>query len=217
MDIVKFKKLPVMGILRGIKADVVEPLVDSMVSAGLGTIEITMNTLQAEKLIKKMKKASGRRLSVGAGTVLNIEDLKKALDSGAEFIVSPVLVEEVVKYCRKKSVPVFPGAFSPQEVYNAWSQGATMVKVFPAKLFGPTYFKEIKGPFSDIELLACGGVNSENVGEFFACGACAVAFGASIFKPVWLKNKEFDFITEHLRRLIEQTKKTKKTEHRANI
>lgn len=207
MDIVRFKKLPVMGILRGIKADVVESLVEACLSAGLETIEITMNTPGAEKLIKKMKKASGKKLAVGAGTVLNLEDLKKALDSGAEFIVSPVLVNKVVKYCREKEIPVFPGALSPQEIYNAWSQGATMVKVFPAKFFGPAYFKEVKSPLDDIELLACGGVNSENVREFFDSGTSAVAFGASIFKPIWLKNKEFGFVSEHLRKLIEQVKK----------
>jgi len=210
MDIAQFKKLPVMGILRGIEASVVEPLVDVCVSAGLKTIEITMNTKDAGILIKKMKKASGKQLTVGAGTVLNIDDLKKALDCGAEFIVSPVLTDEVIRYCREKEIPIFPGALSPQEICNAWSRGATMVKVFPAKFFGPSYFKEIKGPFADIELLACGGVNSENVRDFFDSGASAVAFGASIFKPIWLKNKEFGFIAEHLRSLVEAVKKFKK-------
>jgi 2-dehydro-3-deoxyphosphogluconate aldolase/(4S)-4-hydroxy-2-oxoglutarate aldolase len=115
----------------------------------------------------------------------------------------PTLVKEVVSYCKDKNIPVFPGALSPQEIYNAWNMGATMVKVFPAKFFGPSYFKEIKGPFNDIELLACGGVNKDNIKDFFDNKASAVAFGGSIFKPDLIKEKKFDEIAEGISALIE--------------
>ncbi len=204
MDVSHFKQLPIMGILRGVAVDIIEELTECVISAGLKTIEITMNTPAAPKLLDKLKSASKGVLNIGAGTVLDIEDLKKALDSGAEFVVSPVFLPEIVEYCRNKSIPVFPGALTPHEIYDAWSAGASMVKVFPAKFFGPTYFKEIKGPFADIELLACGGVNSKNIGEFFACGASAVAFGGSIFKKEWLDAREFTLIGEQIKKLVEQ-------------
>lgn len=95
---------------------------------------------------------------------------------------------------------------TPQEIFEAWEAGATMVKVFPSKFFGPSYFKEIKGPLNQIELLACGGVNAENVGEFFRCGASAVAFGGSIFKKEWLTQKRFDLIEEEIKGLIDQVR-----------
>ena len=128
-------------ILRGIEADVVEPLCEAIVSSGLKTIEVTMNTPDASDLIKQMKKAAKGRLVVGAGTILTMDDLRLAIDSGATFIVLPTLVKEVVEYCVKKAICVFPGGFTPQEIYNVWQAGATMVKVFPAKFFGPEYKK----------------------------------------------------------------------------
>lgn len=202
MDLTKFKELPVMGILRGIKPEAIEPLTETVISSGLKTIEITMNTSGAPELLKKMKKTAGSRLTIGAGTVLSMDDLTQALDSGASFIVLPTFVEEIVQHCNKNKIPVFPGAFTPQEIYNAWRGGATMVKVFPAKFFGPQYFKEIKGPFADIELLACGGVTPDTLESFFSCGACAVAFGGSIFKKEWLERGDFWRIGEHIELLL---------------
>lgn len=149
-----------------------------------------------------MVRTAGESLTVGAGTVLTKDDLHKALDAGASFIVSPTVIEEVLTHCLKHSIAVFPGAFTPQEIHNAWCLGATMVKVFPAKFFGPAYFKEIKGPFSDIELLACGGVSPDNIASFFENGASAVAFGASIFKGEWLEAGEFKKIGKQLATLI---------------
>ncbi|MBW1900268.1 MAG: bifunctional 4-hydroxy-2-oxoglutarate aldolase/2-dehydro-3-deoxy-phosphogluconate aldolase [Deltaproteobacteria bacterium] len=202
MDINKFRKLPLLGILRGIEADMVEPLVETVVSSGLETIEITMNTDGAPSLIQHMVKTADKRLAVGAGTVLTMDDLHSALDAGATFIVLPVLIPDVVEYCAKNTIPVFPGAFTPQEIYNAWLAGATMVKVFPAGFLGPKYFKEIKGPFNDIELLACGGVNAETIEMFFSCQASAAAFGGSVFKKAWLERGDFSSIRKSIETLI---------------
>jgi 2-dehydro-3-deoxyphosphogluconate aldolase/(4S)-4-hydroxy-2-oxoglutarate aldolase len=194
MDVSVFKKKPILGILRGVEIDIIEPLVEAVISAGLGTLEITMNTSGAPELIKKARQVCGNRLFLGAGTVLTLNDLKSALDSGASFIVMPVLNKDVVACCVKNKIPVFPGALTPQEIYQAYEAGATMVKVFPAKFFGPEYFREIRGPFQNIELLACGGVTPENMREYFACGANAVSFGASVFKKDWLAKKDFKSI-----------------------
>ena len=202
MDINRFNERPIIGILRGVKADIIEPLTETIVSSGLETIEITMNTSGAPQLIQQMVKVAQKRLTVGAGTVLTIDDLRLALDSGATFIVLPTLVRDVVEYCVKKKIPVFPGALTPQEIYNAWLAQATMVKVFPAKFFGPGYFKEIKGPFKDIELLACSGVTPDNIRSFFSSGASAVAFGGSVFKNEWLKARQFSHIEQSIKALI---------------
>jgi 2-dehydro-3-deoxyphosphogluconate aldolase/(4S)-4-hydroxy-2-oxoglutarate aldolase len=202
MNPAEFKKLPIMGILRDISIDVLEPLTEIILASGLKTIEIAMNTKSAPQLIRKMSSSAKGKLTIGAGTVLTMDDLKIALDSGSSFIVLPVLEMGIVEYCVKHKISVFPGALTPYEIYNAWKSGATMVKVFPAKFFGPTYFKEIKGPFKEIELLACGGVTPENIQSFFASGASAVAFGESVFKKEWLFKKEFNRIEESIKALI---------------
>jgi len=202
MDVDRFNELPILGILRGLGADAVEPLTETIVSSGLKTVEITMNTDDAPSLIRKMAGAADNRLTIGAGTVLSMDDLRSALDAGATFIVLPVMIPDIVEYCANHSIPVFPGAFTPQEIYNAWSAGATMVKVFPAKFFGPEYFKEIRGPFGDVKLLACGGITADSIGSFFSSGASAVAFGGSIFKKEWLDTREFTLIGDAIRELI---------------
>ena len=202
MEIAKFEKKPFLGILRGIDTGVLEPLLDTVISSGLETIEVTMNTANASELIRRAVEISKGRLVIGAGTVLGVDSLKQALDAGATFIVSPVLIKEVVEHCVKNKIPVFPGALTPQEIYNAWQAGATMVKVFPAKLFGPSYFREVKAPLGETKLLACGGVNKDNIKEYFSNGADAIAFGASVFKKEWLIKKDFVKIAQSIKLLI---------------
>lgn len=197
-----FKKKPLLGILRGVEITQIEPLIEAVIKAGLQTLEITMNTLGAPELIKKAKQVAAGRLTLGAGTVLSMQDFKLALKSGATFIVMPVLIRNVVEFCVKNKIPVFPGAFTPSEIYQAWDAGATMVKVFPAKFFGPEYFREIKGPFNNIQLLACSGVTPENMKDYFASGASAVTFGASVFRKDWLVNKDFKAIGGAVKRFI---------------
>ena len=203
MDLRSFAKKPVMGIIRGIDNSDVEPLVEAVVSGGLETIEITMNTAGAAGLIKKAKEVSGGRLAIGAGTVLYMSDLKAALEAGATFIVTPVLVADVTSYCVKNNIPVFPGALTPAEIFAAWNAGATMVKVFPSRVVGPAYFTEIKGPFQGVKLLACGGVRPENMKDFFDAGADAVSFGAGVFRKDLLEKKDYVVITGLVRRFIE--------------
>ncbi len=208
MDLQRFKKLPLMGIIRGVEAPLIEPLIETIINCGLETIEITMNTPGAVALIKKAVLISAGRLMIGAGTVLGMEDLQNALEAGASFIVMPVLIPEVTAYCLKKKIPVFPGALTPQEIFNAWGAGATMVKVFPAGVFGPKYFKEIKGPFADIELMAVGGVRLENISEYFSSGASAVAIGASVFDKKDILAGNFNLIQHTLSLIVKEVKKS---------
>lgn len=203
MNIERFRRLPVMGILRGGDRETVEPLVETVVEAGLETLEIAMNTADAAAMIARAVDVAGDRLMIGAGTVMTRERLDEALGAGATFIVMPTLVEDVVLECRQRSIPTFPGALTPQEIFTAWRSGATMVKVFPARLFGPQYLRELKGPFDDIELLAVGGVDADNMAAYFECGVSAVAFGASVFDERSLREREFAAIGARVRRLVE--------------
>ncbi|MBU1726605.1 MAG: bifunctional 4-hydroxy-2-oxoglutarate aldolase/2-dehydro-3-deoxy-phosphogluconate aldolase [Candidatus Omnitrophica bacterium] len=202
MDVKNFKSLPLLGILRGIEFEHVAPLMEAVISSGLETIEITMNTKDAPLLIKEAVRAANGRLTIGAGTVLDTKTLNEAIEAGATFIVMPVLVSEVAKYCFKNKIPFFPGALTPQEIYSCWNAGASMVKVFPAGLFGAKYFKEVKAPFNDIELLACGGVTYENLRDYFANGASAASFGASVFKKEWLEKNDFGSIAESIKKFV---------------
>jgi 2-dehydro-3-deoxyphosphogluconate aldolase/(4S)-4-hydroxy-2-oxoglutarate aldolase len=198
-----FRRLPILGILRGGDTAIIDDLVETVITAGLRTLEITMNTPDAPALIRRAIEVSAGRLTIGAGTVLSSDDLAAARAAGASFVVMPTLVEEVAAECRKSGVAMFPGALTPQEIHNAWTAGAAMVKVFPARVFGPAYFKEIKGPFDGVDLLACGGVDPGNVAAYFDCGASAIAFGGGVFKPEWMAAREFDRIGAAARDILE--------------
>jgi len=202
MDVEQFRKLPLLGIIRGIPEDSVEPLFEAITESGLRTVEITMNTENAAALIRKAARLFSKRLTIGAGTVLTVPSLQAALEAGASFMVMPVVVQEVIAYCVQHKIPVFPGAFGPQEIYNAWCFGATMVKVFPAKMLGPGYFREVKGPFPEIELLACSGVTPDNLKDYFENGASAVAMGASVFNLEWIGARAYDKIKTRIREYI---------------
>lgn len=198
MDLKQFRQRPILGILRGIALAELDPLFQTITQSGLQAVEITMNTCGAPGLIQSAVKRYGKNLMIGAGTVLSMTDLKLALKAGATFIVSPVVIPSVVRYCVRHKIPVFPGALTPQEIYHAWDAGATMVKVFPASCFGPDYFKEIKGPFKEVELLACSGVTPANMKTYFKCGASAIAVGSSVFRKDWISAKKFSLIRREL-------------------
>ena len=129
------------------------------------------------------------------------------MDAGAEFIVSPNTVSEVIRKCAEENIPSIPGALSPTEVQAAYEAGATCVKIFPANCVGgPSYIKALRGPFRDIPLLACGGVSKENAGDYLRSGANLVAFGASIFKPDLMRANDWETIGKNLSEFLRAVK-----------
>ena len=189
-DLNRFELAPVIGILRGVKEESLQGVAEASIAGGLQFLEITLNTADSLHLIKKATEQF-IDLTVGAGTVLSVEEAKKAFDSGAKFIVAPDFEEEVAAFCVENKLAYFPGALTPTEIQRAWKSGATMVKVFPASQMGPEYFKQIKGPFDKIKLIAVGGVNPGNIKKYLGAGADAVALGGSIYSVERMENGRF--------------------------
>lgn len=174
-------KVPVIGILRGVDADNFGTIMKASFDAGLEALEITMNTPGAEDILVKYREHIPEGKLLGAGTIRNIEEAKLAEGAGAMFFVTPNLDTKVIEFAMSKDIPIITGALTPTEVYTGWTAGATMIKIFPCSSLGPTYIKDILGPFEDVKLVAVGGVSSGNVSEYFAAGACAVGVGSSLF------------------------------------
>ena len=203
-----FSNLPIIGIIRGVADDDLPGTLQAALAGGLDTIEITLNTPNAIELIKEAAQwassISPRQLTVGAGTVCSLTEAQAAVAAGASFIVSPLTDVPMINWCRQQAIPIFAGALTPTEVYRAWEAGASMVKVFPVgSVGGPQYIKELKGPFNEIKLLACGGVRPNNLKEYFEAGASAVAIGNSIFNNKWLLNGEVEKIRQASREYVE--------------
>ena len=194
-----FSSMPIIGIVRGMRPDSLNALLPHFIGAGFSCIEITMNTHGASEMISTAVKNHGKNLFVGAGTVCSLNDLETALNAGANFIVTPVVVKEVIKECVRLGVPVFPGAFSPTEIFEAWSLGATMVKVFPSSVLGPDYIKSVKAPFPQIKLMPTGGITSKDLSIYRKSGADAFGIGSPLFPDSIINKNEWNNLDVHLK------------------
>jgi 2-dehydro-3-deoxyphosphogluconate aldolase/(4S)-4-hydroxy-2-oxoglutarate aldolase len=175
---------------------------DTSFASGLQAIEITMNTEHALRIVSENRSAVPPGKLLGMGTIRNIGEAIQAVESGAMFLVTPNTDIEVITYAGSKSVPVISGALSPTEVYTAWSAGAEMVKVFPCRTFGPQYIRELRGPFEQIPLVAVGGVNADNINEYFAAGVTAVGASTSLFGRKALMERNLEDIAENVKYFI---------------
>jgi len=194
--------VPVIGIVRGVGGDFFRQMMPASFGAGLQAIEVTMNTENAERIIAENRPFVPKGCWLGAGTVRNLPEARQAADAGAMFFVTPNLDVSVIAYASDRNIPVIAGALTPTEVYTAWSAGAAMVKVFPCAPFGPQYLKDLRGPFDQIDLVAVGGVNLENLSQYFAVGARAVGVSTNLFGKTALANEDIEALTRNVRQFI---------------
>src|SRR5438105_10468470 len=131
----------------------------ALADGGVTVVEITMSVPNALDVVRQVRQALGDRVLLGAGTILDPETARAALLAGAEYIVSPTVNLDVIRLCRRYDKLVMPGAFTPTEILAAWEAGADIVKVFPADILGPAFFKALKGPLPQIRVLPTGGVD----------------------------------------------------------
>jgi 2-dehydro-3-deoxyphosphogluconate aldolase/(4S)-4-hydroxy-2-oxoglutarate aldolase len=191
-----FNQMPIIGIMRNIPREYTESIGHVYQQSGLTCLEVTMNSAGAEETIASLVNTYGDKLNIGAGTVCTIDDLEKALNAGAQFIVTPIVNEDVISTCAAQKVPVFPGAYTPTEIYKAWRLGATMVKVFPATTLGTGYIREVLGPLNHISLVPTGGINLENFTGYLAAGAKAVGIGSHLFPKDILESENWNKLQE---------------------
>jgi 2-dehydro-3-deoxyphosphogluconate aldolase/(4S)-4-hydroxy-2-oxoglutarate aldolase len=169
----------VIAIGRGLDPETVPAIAEALVDGGVGAFEITMNSASALAVLSRLASAYAEDdLLVGAGTVLDLEQAKGAVEAGAHFLVMPHCDTEIIRWAASRTIPCFPGALTPTEALNAWRAGASAVKLFPASAVGPAFVREMRGPFAAIPLVPTGGVTLENAPSFIEAGAVAVGMGS---------------------------------------
>jgi 2-dehydro-3-deoxyphosphogluconate aldolase/(4S)-4-hydroxy-2-oxoglutarate aldolase len=193
-----FLTLPVIGIIRGLTLEETLGILPYYVKAGFTTVEITMNTPNAEQMIREIVNQYEGVLNIGAGTVCTDKELDLAIEAGAQFIVMPIINESVIKSCIKEKIPVFPGAYTATEIFQAWSLGAEMVKVFPASSLGPEYIKDLRGPLNQIKLVPVGGVNIDNCLDYMKAGASGLGMGSQLFDTKKIREKNWKELSNTL-------------------
>lgn len=201
-----FEEVPLVGILRGFNVKDCGGIVEHCGAGGLRNLEVTMNSPEAARSITMMRKATDGSMNIGAGTVCSMEDLQTALDAGAQFIITPVVVPEVIKACKERSVPVFPGALTPTEIFTAWNLGADIVKVFPASVVGPGYFRDLRGPLPQIKLMPTGGVQLNTLADYFKEGAVAASIGGKLFNPEHIAVNGLEWLEGEIRKYVQLTR-----------
>lgn len=145
-------------------------------------VEVTLNTEGALEIISRLTKEYGDSIQIGAGTVRNITDATAAIKAGAQFLLGPHIFEpEIFELAKEKKIVTVPGAFSPSEIIHQFQLGADIVKVFPASSVGADFFKDVQAPLGRLKLMAVGGVNQNNLKEYFDKGASFVGIGSGIF------------------------------------
>ncbi|HZT79930.1 MAG TPA: bifunctional 4-hydroxy-2-oxoglutarate aldolase/2-dehydro-3-deoxy-phosphogluconate aldolase [Gemmataceae bacterium] len=174
----------------------------ALADGGVGVVEITMTVPGALDVVRQVRQALGDRLLLGAGTILDPETARAAFLAGAEYVVAPTLNLDVIRLCQRYDKLVMPGCFTPTEILTAWEAGADIVKVFPADVVGPAFFKALRGPLPHVRLMPTGGVDLTTAADFLRAGACCLGVGGQLVEPKAVAERNFDRIRDLARQYV---------------
>jgi len=196
------ERLGVVAVIRLQDPTRLRAVVDALAAGGIRALEVTMTVPGAIELIAEIAPTLPADFLIGAGTVLDAETARRAIEAGAQFVVSPVFRPAVVDEAHRLGRPAMPGCFSPTEIQQAWEAGADIVKVFPATSLGPAFFRDVRGPLPHLKLMPTGGVSIENADEWIRAGAVAVGVGSALLDPRAIAAGEYSSITEKAKRIL---------------
>ncbi len=175
-------KCGIVAVVRSQSSHQLVEVCKALADGGVTVAEITFTVPDALDVLKAVKKELGDRILLGAGTILDTETARAAILAGAEYLVSPTLNLDVIKLTRRYGKLSMPGAFTPTEILAAHEAGADIVKIFPAEVVGPGFFKAIHGPLPQVRLMPTGGVDVNTAEKFLAAGACCLGMGSQLIE-----------------------------------
>jgi len=192
----------IIAIMRGVQPDDVLAIFRALTKGGIKSFEVTLDSPRAYEMIQTLAKEKGDDISIGAGTVLDPASARKAIEYGADFIVSPTLHLETIQMTKKHGAISIPGCLTPTEILTAYENGEDMVKVFPASSLGANYFKDLSGPLPHIPLIATGGIYKENIQSYVTSGVTAVGLGSSLVPKKITDQTELTQLTKEASKLV---------------
>ena len=192
----------IIAVVRSPDSQQLVEVVRALADGGVTVAEITMSVPDALGVLRQVRQALGERVLLGAGTILDTETARAALLAGAEYLVAPTLNLDVIRLCQRYSKLVMPGAFTPTEILTAWEAGADIIKVFPAEVVGPAFFKAMRGPLPQVRLMPTGGVDLNTAADFLRAGACCLGLGSQLVEPRAVAERDFDRIRDLARQYV---------------
>ncbi|WP_153723020.1 bifunctional 4-hydroxy-2-oxoglutarate aldolase/2-dehydro-3-deoxy-phosphogluconate aldolase [Sporosarcina cascadiensis] len=199
----------VVAVLRKVNPDKVNDVIKTLVENGIRVLEVTADSENSYDIIKTAKKLYGEQILIGAGTVLDKETAKMAVDAQADFIFSPSLDVEVIQTANRYGCISIPGVYTPTEIITAYTAGADLVKIFPATTLGPGYFKDLQGPLGHIPMMPTGGIDANNMGDFLMNGAIAVGVGGSLLDQQLINSGNFEALGEKAKSFVDRFSEVK--------
>lgn len=178
-------------------------LTRALLSGGINVIEFTLTNPEAMQAISRVRDAVGNRAVIGAGSVITPLQVQQVAESGAQFVVSPVTKADVIEACHQYNLPAIPGAYTPTEILKAWEMDVTAVKVFPARDLGANYIKDVLAPLPQLRLIPTGGVNVQNVADFFLAGASGVGVGSALCNREAISSQDWDTLSKNAKQFRE--------------
>lgn len=192
----KIREKKLVPVVKLDRAEDAEPLCEALCEGGLPVAEITFRTSAAEESIR-IAVRKFPNMMVGAGTVINVEQAKRAVDAGASFLVSPGISREVTEWALKNRICIFPGTCTPSEVMTALEYDLPVVKFFPASQYGGLEtIKALSAPFPGISFMPTGGIGVHNIKEYLAFERVAACGGSWMVKDTFIKEGNFAKIRE---------------------
>lgn len=186
----------IIAVLRRLPSDKTVPMAESLLAGGITAIEVTVDTPGAFQTIRLLADRFHGRAVIGAGTVLDEESARLAIDSGADFLLSPSLHQDVIRMARRYGKIAIPGVMTPTELITAVEWGADLVKLFPAGRLGAGYLKDLLAPFPHVAVIPTGGIDLSNIAAFFQAGAAAVGIGGHLVNREAVAPSDYDRIRE---------------------
>lgn len=196
----------VVAVLRNVPQEKISKVAESLIAGGVNVLEVTLDSDGAFDMIKKLRTEFKDQAIIGAGTVLDGVSAELALRSGAEFIVSPVLKEDVIRTTLRHGKISIPAAITPTEMLTAIELGAHIIKVFPVPVGGPDFIKHVRGPLPHIPMITTGGVDLENAADFIKAGAIAIGAGGNLVDLQAISEDNYEKITETAKKYVEVVK-----------
>ncbi len=194
---------PILTVMRDIPTDKILSYTKAVMDGGVRFFEVALNSKEALEQIVLLKKYFRNSAYIGAGTAIHIERVKIAVEAGADFILSPSTDEDVLAYCRQNQISLIPGVLTPSDVSKCLRYGFEVLKLFPAGDMPKGYIKSLKGPFEKTEYLAFGGINKDNILEFFNQGYLGVGIGSNMIPKHLIEKNQWAEGSAHVASMVE--------------